>query len=422
MSLDLEKHPCFNIDARHRHGRVHLPVAPDCNVQCNFCKRVYDCMNESRPGVTTAVLSPAQSLDYLRRVLEKDDRISVVGIAGPGDPFATPNATLDTLRLVRAAYPEMLLCVASNGLGVSPHAEALGELKVSHVTLTVNAVDPQIGAKVYAWIRDGKKVYRGLPGAELLWARQKDAICKLKQHDVVVKINTIIIPGVNDQHVVEVAKQVAELGADIANCVPLYPVAGTPFGELETPSPDHVAAIRADVAQWLPIMSHCTRCRADAVGLLGEPMRPAMEIALLRAAAGPLNPAENRPYIAVATLEGVLVNQHLGEADQLSIYAKDESGFRIVQQRKTPPAGGGDKRWIDLADILQDCRAVLVASAGQAPRNALTSRGVKVVMMEGLIEEGLDAAFRGETVRAPLRRNHRCGAGAGCSGNGQGCS
>jgi nitrogen fixation protein NifB len=202
----------------------------------------------------------------------------------------------------------------------------------------------------------------------------------------------------------------------------LYPVPGTPFGELESPSPDRVAAIRADVAQLLPIMSHCTRCRADAVGLLGEPKRPEMEIALLQAAGGPLNPAEDRPYVAVATLEGVLVNQHLGEADQLSIYAKDENGFRIVQQRRTPPAGGGSQRWTELAATLQDCRAVLVASAGQAPREALVSRGIKLVMMEGLIEEGLDAVFRGEEIRAPLRKNHRCGSGAGCSGNGQGCS
>ncbi len=244
----------------------------------------------------------------------------------------------------------------------------------------------------------------------------------LKLHEVVVKINTIIIPGVNDDHVVEVARRVAELGADIANCVPLYPVAGTPFGELETPAADRVAAIRADVAQLLPIMSHCTRCRADAVGLLGEAKRPEMELALLQAAGGPLHPGEDRPYIAVASLEGVLVNQHLGEAEQLNIYTKDESGFRLIEQRRTPPAGSGSQRWAELADALSDCRAVLVASAGQAPREALVSRGIKLVMMEGLIDEGLDAVFRGEEIRAPLRKNHRCGSGAGCSGNGQGCS
>jgi nitrogen fixation protein NifB len=421
MALDFAAHPCFNTDARHRFGRVHLPVAPDCNVQCNFCKRIYDCANESRPGVTTALLSPKQALYYLERVLANDTRISVVGIAGPGDPFATPTLTMETLRLVRQQYPEMLLCVASNGLSVPPYAEELAALNVSHVTLTVNAVDPQIGARVYSWIRDGKRIYRGLPGAELLWTRQAEAIRLLKERDVTVKINTIIIPGVNDEHVVEVARRVAELGADIANCVPLYPVAGTPFAELETPPAERVAAIRADVSQYLPIMAHCTRCRADAVGLLGEPISAKMELTLLQAAAAPLDPAEERPHVAVATLEGVLVNQHLGEADRLCIYAREEAGFRLIETRSMPPAGGGPQRWLALADSLRDCRAVLVASAGQSPRAALAAQGIKLVMMEGLIEEGLDAVFRNVEVRAPLRKEHRCGSGAGCSGNGQGC-
>jgi len=40
--------------------------------------------------------------------------------------------------------------------------------------------------------------------------------------------------------------------------------------------------------------------------------------------------------------------------------------------------------------------------------------------MEGLIEEGLDAAFQNVEIRAPLRIKFRCGSG--CAGNGQGCS
>ena len=41
-------------------------------------------------------------------------------------------------------------------------------------------------------------------------------------------------------------------------------------------------------------------------------------------------------------------------------------------------------------------------------------------MMEGLIEEGLEAVYRGVPLRAPLRTQHRCGSG--CAGNGLGCS
>jgi nitrogen fixation protein NifB len=419
MALDTLRHPCFSDAARHRFARIHLPVAPDCNIQCNFCKRVYDCANESRPGVTTAVLSPKQALHYLEAVLKKDPRITVVGIAGPGDPFATPERTLETLRLVRERYPEMLLCVASNGLAVAPYVDDLASVKVSHVTLTVNAADPEVGAKIYAWVRDGKRVYRGRIGAELLWERQAAAIRAMKDRGITVKINTIIVPGVNDHHVVEVARRVAELGADIANCVPLYPVAGTEFAAVEPPDRDAVAAIRAEVAQHMPIMEHCTRCRADAVGLLGEPMRPEIEMCLLQSAASG-GSGENRPYVAVATLEGVLVNQHLGEAEQIAVFGRTEQGFGLVEMRRTPTSGGGPQRWQALAETLNDCRALLVASAGHAPRTALADQGIEVVMMEGLIEEGLEAVYGGVPLRAPLRKQHRCGSG--CAGNGLGCS
>lgn len=421
MTLDFSRHPCFNDESRHRFGRIHLPVAPRCNIQCNFCDRRFDCANESRPGVTTAVLSPGQALHYLESVLERSPQIAVVGIAGPGDPFANAEETLQTLRLVRGRYPEMLLCVATNGLAVAPHVEELARLEVSHVTITVNAVAPEIGAEIYAWVRDGKRPYRGLEGARLLLDRQLAAIAALKQHGVTVKINTIIIPGVNDHHIGEVARRVAELGADILNCLPLYPVAGTPFESLPTPAALDVARIRGEAGQHLPQMRHCTRCRADAVGLLGESMPAECQDLLRRSASLPLRPAEVRPYVAVATREGVLVNQHLGEARELAIFRKTADGFALVEHRPTPPAGGGDDRWRDLARMLSDCRAVLVASAGRAPQTVLAGDGIEVVMMEGLIDEGLDAVFRGERIRAPLRREHRCGSGAGCSGNGMGC-
>ncbi len=421
MPLDISRHPCFNDASRHRFGRIHLPVAPKCNIQCNFCDRRFDCANESRPGVTSAVLSPGQALHYLDGVLEKAPQIAVVGIAGPGDPFANADATLETLRLVRSQYPDMLLCLATNGLGLPPHVAELAKLDVSHVTITINAVDPDIGAEIYAWVRHDRRVYRGRDGATLLLQRQLDSIAQLKKLGVTVKVNTIIIPGVNDQHIESVAERAAELGADILNCVPLCPVAGTPFESISTPTALEVARVRKGAAEHLPQMHHCTRCRADAVGLLGQPMSTECLGLLKHSAALPRNPTEQRPHVAVATREGVLVNQHLGEAEQLTVFRKTADGYAMVERRTTPPPGGGRRRWCRLAETLHDCRTVLVASAGSAPQSVLQDAGIRVVMMEGLIEEGLEAAFRGAAIRAPLRQEHRCGSGAGCAGNGMGC-
>lgn len=421
MPLDLSQHPCFNDALRHRYGRIHLPVAPDCNVQCNFCDRRFNCVNESRPGVTTAVLAPHQASAYLDQALQRDPRIAVVGIAGPGDPLANAEATLTTLRLVREKYPNMLLCVASNGLNVPQHADALADLQVSHVTLTVNAVDPEIGGKIYAWVRDGKRPYRGEQAARLLLDRQREAIRRLKARGVLVKINTILIPTVNQDHVGEVARVTRELGADILNCIPMYRVADTPFAELGEPTAAMLAEARGAAGAHLPLMHHCTRCRADACGLIHEPMTDQQTALLQSAARQPLVPQEFRPHVAVASREGVLVNLHLGEAAQLFIFRQQEGGYELVETRASPPAGGGARRWEDLGDTLRDCRAVLTTSAGSAPREVLQRRGIRVVMMEGLVDEGLRAIYDGQDVRAPLRREHHCTAGVTCGGNGMGC-
>ena len=85
---------------------------------------------------------------------------------------------------------------------------------------------------------------------------------------------------------------------------------------------------------------------------------------------------------------------------QISVFGRrDEEGFSRVDTRPAPPPGGGAERWAALAETLKDCRALLVASAGQAPRTALAAHGIQVVMMEGLVEEGLRAVYSGVPIR-----------------------
>ncbi len=338
--INIDIHPCFNAKVKGRFGRVHLPVAPKCNILCNYCNRKFDCVNESRPGVTSSVLSPAQAIAYLERVLEAQPCITVAGLAGPGDPFANPKETMETLRLVRQRFPELLLCLASNGLGLLPYLDELAELQVSHVTITVNAVDPEIGAKIYSWVRDGKVIHRGRQAAEVLLARQLDAIRGLKARGIVVKINTIVIPGINDQHVEEVARKMADLGVDLLNCMPVYPNADTPFGEIPEPEPEQMAAIQAAAGHFLPQMRHCTRCRADAVGLLDADQTEEFRGCLSACAQMPPPLDESRPYVAVGSREGILVNLHLGEADSFQIWGPEGQGFRLLEE-----LAGGPRPW-----------------------------------------------------------------------------
>ena len=418
MAQDLSKHPCFNGNVCHQVGRVHLPVAQACNIQCNFCNRKYDCVNESRPGVSSTILAPMQALNYLHKVVAQDPRITVAGIAGPGDAFAQGAETMETLRLVREYYPDLLLCIATNGLNIGPYVDELARLDVTHVSITVNAVDPVIGAKIYRWVRHNKKVYRGLDAGRLMLEKQMEAIAALHAQGIMVKINAIVVPGVNDHHITEIAKVASEQGADILNCIPLCPVADTPFANCGEPDAGLMDAIRKDAEHYMAQMRHCTRCRADAVGLLDEQMTEAQYSVLENSARAPLNPEETRPFVAVASREGHLVNQHLGEAMALQVYAYRDNAVEWVEQRHTPARGGGAQRWQDMAGILKDCEAVLTNGVGPSPEAALKQRGIKTIVTEGLIEDNLTAFFEGKPLASPVRP-FECGTA--CVGDGTGC-
>lgn len=356
----------------------------------------------------------------MERVLEKEPRISVAGIAGPGDPFANGPETIGTMRTIRKNHPETLLCVSSNGMAIGPYIEALAEIEVSHVTITVCAVDPEIGKKIYAWVKDGKMIYQGLQAAELLLSRQLAAIKKLKAHNITVKVNCIVIPAVNEHHIEDVAKAMKELGVDLLNCMAMFPNVNTPFGDIAQPDKELMERLHSKAEEYLPQMRHCTRCRADAVGLLDDDRTGEFRSCLTACSSLKPMPAETRPYVAVATKEGILINQHLGEARTFQIWELVENSYRKVEDRLGPAIGGGIKRWHQLAKILGDCRAVLVSGIGQTPLDILSKSGVKPVEAAGFIEDGLSTVYENKNTSTLKGRKTSCADGS-CSGSGGGC-
>lgn len=421
-ALNVENHPCFNPRACHKVGRVHLPVAPRCNVQCNFCNRKFDCVNESRPGVTSTLLSPGQAMVYLDKLFDHRDDLTVIGIAGPGDPFANPEETMETLRRARSKYPEALLCVATNGLGLIPYIDELSALKVTHVTLTVNAVDPAIAAKVYAWGRHERKILRGQALGEHFVTTQLEAIRRLKAAgNILIKINSIILPGINDEHIPEIARVVSDLGADVMNCIPLIPTQDTAFEDLPAPDAKTVARLRFQCGDLVRQMLHCARCRSDACGTVGDENSDTVIRLMHEAAALPHEPSQDRPYVAVASLEGAFINQHLGEADRFLIFRECEDGdFEHIAVRRAPTPGSGGNRWKQLATTLADCRALLVSAAGPTPTETLRKHGLPVHTTEGLIEEALACVFEGRPLPKKFKE-FSCGKGITCTGTGTGC-
>ncbi|RME41635.1 MAG: radical SAM protein [Deltaproteobacteria bacterium] len=264
-------HPCFGGD-HSKAGRIHLPVAPGCNIKCGFCERKFDCANESRPGVTSRVLTPAQALErvrLVRRHMEKQGGalLKVVGIAGPGDPLANPK-TFETFALVRSAFPEMALCLSTNGLLLEEKLPQIIAANVHSLTVTINALTPVTGAKVYQWIHHQGRRLTGQTGAAILLERQLCGLEAAARAGLMIKVNHVYIPGVNDHETLDLAVEVRNLGAQMMNIIPVIPCGI--FKDHPMPDTATMEMVRNQAELILSQARHCKQCRADAAGLVRQ--------------------------------------------------------------------------------------------------------------------------------------------------------
>jgi nitrogen fixation protein NifB len=271
----LKTHPCFSKEAHHKFGRIHLPVAPACNIQCKYCIRKYDCANESRPGITSMVMTTDEALERVRAVVDRNGNISVIGIAGPGDPLAN-EATFQTMRAVHKEFPELILCVSTNGLYLPDRLDELMCAGVKSLTITINAVTPEMGEKIYSWASYKGKLYTGKEAGALIVSQQWRGLTNAIDAGLIVKVNTVFIPGINDVEIPLIAWHAGERGADIMNIMPLIPQAE--FEGRERPSHEMITRKRDECQHHIPQMTHCRQCRADACGILGEDKDMELEV------------------------------------------------------------------------------------------------------------------------------------------------
>jgi len=258
-------HPCFDQAAHGQYGRIHLPVSAKCNIKCRFCERSVNAQ-EMCPGVTAQVLNPEQAVKTLAEALELCPELTVAGVAGPGDALAD-NSAVETFRLVDKQFPQLAKCLSTNGLGLPDAVQELSNLGLKHLTVTVNAVDPKIGEKIIFFITFNGETITGEKAAEILLSRQLEGIRKAVEAGMEVKINTVLIPGVNDEHIAEISKTISALGVKYHNIMPLIP-----RGEFAgSPAPDcaMLEKARKTAESFLPVFRNCAHCRADACGIPG---------------------------------------------------------------------------------------------------------------------------------------------------------
>lgn len=260
----VEQHPCFSDQAHDRVGRIHLPVAPRCNIQCNFCQHRM-CTDVQHPGWTARLLSEAEAVDLVRSVVTDREACDfVVGVAGPGDALAN-DETFRTLALIRRTFPEIVTCLCTNGLLLEEKLGAMTEAGVSTFTVTVNASDSRVGEDIYSWVEYRGVVYRGQEAATLLIDKQFRGIRQAIGAGYFLKVNTVLIPGVNDRHLPELARHLRDAGVTLMNILPLIP-AGNMRGHAR-PTCEELGTARQLCGDVIPQFHRCRQCRADVVYL-----------------------------------------------------------------------------------------------------------------------------------------------------------
>ncbi|NKN34800.1 nitrogenase cofactor biosynthesis protein NifB [Agrobacterium sp. a22-2] len=412
----IKDHPCYSEEAHHYFARMHVAVAPACNIQCNYCNRKYDCANESRPGVVSEKLTPDQARRKVIAVANEVPQLSVLGIAGPGDACYDWKKSKATFADVSREIPDIKLCISTNGLALPDHVDELAEMNVDHVTITINMVDPEIGTKIYPWIFYKNRRYTGLEASQILHERQMLGLEMLTARGILTKINSVMIPGINDEHLIEVNKWVEARGAFLHNVMPLIsdPAHGTHFGLTGQRGPKamELKALQDKLEGGAKLMRHCRQCRADAVGLLGEDrgqeftldqlpeevsydpakretyreivaLERGDHIAAKKAAVSTVKETEaaGSLLVAVATKGGGRINEHFGHAKEFQVYEASPKGITFVGHRKIEQyclSGWGEDATLDgVIEALEGIDVVLCAKIGDCPQDQLKAAGIR---------------------------------------------
>jgi nitrogen fixation protein NifB len=433
----VKDHPCYSEEAHHYFARMHVAVAPACNIQCNYCNRKYDCANESRPGVVSEKLTPEQAVRKITAVANEIPQLSVLGIAGPGDACYDFRKTKATFDLVVKQIPDIKLCLSTNGLALPDHVDTIAQMNIDHVTLTINMVDPEVGTKIYPWIFYKNKRWTGLDASKILHERQMQGLEMLTERKILCKVNSVMIPGINDEHLVEVNKVVKQKGAFLHNIMPLISAAehGTHFGLTGQRGPRamELKALQDKLSEGTKLMRHCRQCRADAVGLLGEdrgqeftmdlvPEQVTYDatkrdnyrelvakergehIATKQAVGAELaSAASSAPesvLVAVATKGGGRINQHFGHAKEFQVYEVTGGEVGFIGHRKVDDyckGGWGDDAVLDgVIAALEGIDVVLCSKIGDCPKESLEKAGIWATddFAHEWIEAGIGAWFK----------------------------
>jgi len=268
QSFPFDRHPCWAQNRQNIVARIHLPVAPKCNVRCIYCDPTMNTScHISKPGQSSKVMSVNEAVTRTIQLMDDNRNIGFVGISGPGEPLYN-DATFESLRIIRELFPEIDFCLSTNGLLLESTLSELLELRIRTISVSMSAISPMTSWLIYKWIDYHGTHFSGSEIGDKMVSRQLKGIRAASEAGIHVKINTILMKGINDTELEQLAYSLKIAGAELQNIIPLVPC----FSELNRFQPSNLdlRTARLNCSRYIQQFHHCAMCRSDVVGIPGD--------------------------------------------------------------------------------------------------------------------------------------------------------
>jgi nitrogen fixation protein NifB len=267
-SYPFDSHPCWAENRHAIHSRLHLPVAPDCNVRCIYCNpKLGASCHITKPGISERVMTVQEAVDCAVSLIESDSSIKIIGISGPGEPLYNAS-TFEVLFHLRDMLPHAEFCLSTNGLLLQDKLPSLLESGVKTISVSVSAIRPETASKIYKYLIYHGTRYLGDDIGTIIIQKQLAGISSASNAGIHVKVNSILMTKFNEQEMIDLSRAIRNAGAKLQNIIPLVPC--YPHLKIHQPSSALLNETRSACSKYIRQFRHCAMCRSDVFGVPGN--------------------------------------------------------------------------------------------------------------------------------------------------------
>lgn len=180
-----------------RFGRVatdlRVSLTDRCNLRCSYCMPA----EGIAPGPRDAMLTADEVVRLVRVGVERLG-ITAVRFTG-GEPLLRPDLA-EIIAATATLHPRPDIALTTNAIGLAERVGALAAAGLDRVNISLDSLDPT----VYAEITRRPLLARALEGIEAARAA-----------GIGVKINSVLVPGVNDGEAADLVEWALGLGVEL---------------------------------------------------------------------------------------------------------------------------------------------------------------------------------------------------------------